>query len=171
MKPQKNIQFGYLPIPHEMHVPTATKTDTRKTKQTIKISPWSTKALQPLLIFCSLGSAVQWGSYLWRQHRSRGRRAPPEVSCCLSSWPASHQWRLETGRWTGPERSWWRPMLEPGGGGGRGTLICNLLYSKLGKKLPPTQWSAMERSTKPVCQHKQTWRQSNIAVHTVNTAK
>lgn len=27
MKPQKNIQFVKPPIPHEMHVPTATKTE------------------------------------------------------------------------------------------------------------------------------------------------
>lgn len=37
MKPQKNIQFGYRPIPHEMHVPTATKTDGRRKSTEMKL--------------------------------------------------------------------------------------------------------------------------------------
>lgn len=96
----------------------------------MNISSWSNNTLQWILNRMqnkknnSLGSGVQWAvQYLWRQHRSRGRRAPPELSWCLSSWPASRQWRPETGRWTDPEHSWWRPMLEPGGGEGRGRFL------------------------------------------------
>lgn len=51
---------------------------------------------------------------LWRRHRSRGRTVPRAESCCLSSWPVSHQSHPETDKWRDPEQTGGRPKVEPG---------------------------------------------------------